>query len=143
MKIITFILFSFLLLNCKSNSKLIGKYQANLTDSTNYTFNLSNKKYTHKFHSGTVGKGKFKIIVLSSEKTLLVCNELVFKKGGGLIKETNSEGDSITVGTFNGYKNFGNTVFEITSKKDSLLFRKTYANKLQKTESEGILISLV
>ena len=140
MKIFTYILISFLLISCKTNSKLTGKYQANLSDSTNYIFNMTNKQFTHKLSSGTLAKGKFKTLVLSSEKKLLVCNDIVFKRSGELIKEKNSTGDSITIGTFSGYKNFGATVFEITTKKDSLLIRKTYANKLQKTESKGILI---
>ena len=140
MKIFTYTLILFLLISCKTNSKLTGKYQANLSDSTNYIFNFTNKQFTHKLQSGNLAKGKFKTLVLSSEKTLLVCNNVIFKRSGGLIKETNSTGDSITIGTFIGYKNFGATVFEITSKKDSLSFRKTYANELQKTESEGTLI---
>ena len=142
MKSIILILTIFLVISCSSNSKLTGEYQANLSDSTHYTFNLGNKQFTHKWQSGVFSKGKFKILDLSSEKKLLVCNELIIKRGGGLIREKNSLGDSITIGTYTGYKNLGTTVFEITSKEKTLLYRKTYANALQKTESEGILIKM-
>lgn len=142
MKSIIFILISFLLISCRTNSKLTGEYQANLPDSTNYTFNLSAKQYTHKWPGGTFSKGKFKILDLSSEKKLLVCNELVLKRANGVIKEANGSGDSINIGTYTGYKNFGGTVFEITSKEKTLRYRKTYANELQKTESEGIMVKI-
>ena len=142
MKSIIFILISFLIISCRTNSKLIGEYQANLSDSTHYIFNLTNKQYTHKWPGGKLSKGKFKVLNLSSEKKLLVCNELVLKRGGGLIKEANGSGDSITIGAYMGYKNFGATVFEITSTEKTLKYRKTYVNELQKTESEGTLIKL-
>lgn len=140
MKSIMILMICFLILSCKSNSKLIGEYQANISDSTHYTFNFATKKYTHKWPNGTFSKGNFKILDLSSEKKLLVCNEVVLKRGGGLVKEASSSGDSITIGAYMGYKNFGATVFEIGSKENPLLYRKTFANELQKTESEGILI---
>lgn len=142
MKSIIFILISFLIISCRSNSKLTGDYKANLSDSTHYTFNLDNKQYTHKWPNGKFSKGKFKILDLSLEKKLLVCNELILKRAGGLIKEATNSADSITIGAYIGYKNFGATVFEITSKEKTLLYRKTYANELQKTESEGTLIKI-
>ncbi|MBE8724005.1 hypothetical protein C4F50_03520 [Flavobacterium sp. KB82] len=90
--------------------------------------------------SGTIGKGKFKTFVLSSEKILIVCNDIIWKKNSGDIKEMNKTGDSIVVGVFDGYKNLGSTIFEITLKEKILSFRKTYVNQLQQTESEGTLI---
>lgn len=142
MKNIIIILISFLVISCKTTSKLIGEYQANLSDSTHYAFNFANKQYTHKWPNGTFSKGKFKVLDLSSEKKLLVCDELIFKRANGLIKEANVTGDSIYVGTYFGHQNFGQTVFEITKTEKTLLYRKSYANKLQKTDSEGILIKL-
>lgn len=140
MKNILFLLISLLVISCKTNSKPVGEYQINLSDSTYYTFNLANKKYTKKLSSGSIAKGKFKILDLSSEKKLFVCNEMILRRANGLIKETNSSGDSITIGTYSGFKNLGATVFEITSKNDILFYRKTHVNYLQDTESEGILI---
>ena len=140
MKNIFLFLITFLVISCKTNSKLMGEYQANLSDSTNYTFNFANKQYTHKWPNGTFSKGKFKILDLSSEKKLLVCNELIYKRANGVIREANISGDSINVGTYFAYQKFGKTVFEITSTEKTLLYRKTYADKLQKTDSEGILV---
>ncbi|RKR11237.1 hypothetical protein C8C83_2941 [Flavobacterium sp. 90] len=142
MKSIIFILISFLIISCRTNSKLRGEYQANLSDSTNYTFNLSAKQYTHKWPSGKFSKGKFKILDLSSKKKLLVCNEFVLIRVNGIIKEASGSGDSINIGTYSGYKNFGATVFEITSKEKTLQYRKTYANDLKKTESEGVMLKM-
>ena len=142
MKRIIFILISFFIISCKTTSKLRGEYQANLSDSTHYLFNLANKKYIHKWSNGQLSKGKFKILNLSSEKKLFVCNELIFKRRGGLVKEATSSGDSITIGAYTGYENLDATVFEITSKEKNLLYRKTYINELQKTESEGILVKI-
>jgi hypothetical protein len=101
---------------------------------------MNDKKFSHKLGNGSLSNGKFKILVLSSEKTLLVCNDMILKRSDGFIKEKNKAGDSVVVGTFDGYKNLGSTVFEITSKGETLNYRKTYTNELQKTESGGILI---
>lgn len=140
MKSIFFFLISFLLISCKTNSKLIGEYQAKLSDSSYYNFNFAKKQYTHKWPNGKLSKGKFKILDLASDKKLLVCNELIYKKVNGLIKEANENGDSINLGTYSGYQKFGQTIFEITSTEKTLHYRKTTANKLQITDSEGILI---
>lgn len=140
MKNIIIFLISFLVISCKTNSKLIGEYQTNSSDSTYYNFNMNDKKYTQKLENGSFAKGKFKILVLSSEKTLLVCNDMILKRTDGLIREKNNAGDSVVVGTYDGYQNLGSTVFEITSKEEILEYRKTHANELQKTESKGILI---
>lgn len=142
MKNTFFLLISFLVISCKTNSKLVGEYQINLSDSTYYTFNLANKKYIKKLSSGSFAKGKFRILDLSSEKKLFVCNEIILRRANGLMKETNSSGDSITIGTFSAFKNLGATVFEITLKKDTLLFRRTHVNQLHETENEGILIKM-
>ena len=142
MKSIIIFLISFLVISCKTNSKLIGEYQTNSSDSIHYNFNMNNKMYTHKLGNGSFAKGKFKIIVLSSEKTLLICNDMILKKTDGLIGMKNNDRDSVVVGNFDGYKNLGSTVFELTSKGEILNYRKTYTNELQKTESGGVLINL-
>lgn len=140
MKSITIFLISFLVISCKTNSKLVGEYRANLSDSIYYTFNFTNKQYMHKWTNGTFSKGKFKILDLSSKKKFLVCDELIYKRANGGIKETNVSGDSINVGTYFGYQKLGQTVFEITSTEKTLLYRKTYTDKLEKTDCEGILV---
>lgn len=142
MKSIIILLISFLLISCKSNSKLIGEYKANLSDSTVYYFNLSKEQYIHKKKSGGFSKGKFKTLYLNSEKILIVCNDMTWKRTDGFIKEKNNSADSIVVGVWDGFKNLGSTVFEITSKEKTLLYRKTYTNELQKTDSEGILVTV-
>lgn len=142
MKSIIILLISFLVISCKSNSKLIGEYQTNSSGNTEYIFNLSNKQYTQKLGNRGYAKGKFKILVLSSEKTLLVCNDMILKKIDGFIKEKENASDSISIFNLNGYKNLGSTVFEITSKEETLTYRKTYTNDLKKTESEGALIKI-
>lgn len=101
---------------------------------------MKSHNYSKKMLSGTIGKGKFKTFVLSSEKILIVCNNIIWKKNSGDIKGMNKTGDSVVVGVFDGYKNLGSTIFEVTSKEKKLLFRKTYVNQLQLTESEGTLI---
>ncbi|MNL33569.1 hypothetical protein D3C87_1554880 [compost metagenome] len=140
MKNIIILLISILVISCKSNPILTGEYQATLPDSTNYTFNLSKKQFTHKWKNGKISKGRFRTLIFSSEKSQLVCNEMILKKTDGFITETNASDDSIVMGVYDGYQRLGQTVFEITSKGKTLLYRKTYSNQLQKTESEGVLI---
>lgn len=140
MKNLTLVLISFFVISCKSNSKLIGEYLTNSANGTEYIFNFKNKQYTKRLPSGSFAKGKFEILTLSSEKTLLVCNDKIWKRTDDFSNEQDKAGDSIVDKFFNGYKNLGETVFEITSKEANLLYRKTYTNDLQKTESEGILI---
>lgn len=101
---------------------------------------MKSHNYSKKMLSGTIGKGKFKTFVLSSEKTLIVCNDIILRKTSDDIEEMNDTGDSLVANLFNRFKNLGSTVFEITSKEKKLSFRKTYVNQLQQTESEGTLI---
>lgn len=130
-----------ILISCKSESILTGrKYQTDSVNESIYTFDMKSHNYSKKMVSGTIGKGKFKTFVLSSEKILIVCNDMIWKKTSGDIKEMNKTGDSVVVGVFDGYKNLGSTIFEITLKEKKLSFRKTYVNQLQQTESEGTLI---
>lgn len=130
-----------ILISCKSESILTGrKYQTDSVNENIFTFDMKSHKYSEKMASGSIGKGKFKTFVLSSEKILIVCNNMIWKKNSGYIKEMNKTGDSVVVGVFDGYKNLGSTIFEITLKEKKLSFRKTYANQLQLTESEGTLI---
>lgn len=140
MKNLTLILISFLVISCQSNSKIIGEYLTNSADSTEYIFNFKNKQYTKRLRSGSFAKGKFELLALSSEKTLLVCNDVIWKRTNDFYNEQDKDGDSIVDKFFYGYKNLGATVFEITSKDATLRYRKTYSNDLQKTESEGVLI---
>ncbi|KAF2081700.1 hypothetical protein [Flavobacterium sharifuzzamanii] len=130
-----------ILISCKSESILTGrKYQTDSVNEGIYTFDMKSHNYSEKRVSGTIAKGKFKTFVLSSEKTLIVCSDKNWKKTSGDIKEMNKTGDSVAVGVFDGYKNLGSTIFEITSQGKKISFRKTYLNQLQQTESEGILI---
>ncbi|MCM0666553.1 hypothetical protein [Flavobacterium tyrosinilyticum] len=130
-----------ILISCKSESILTGrKYQTDSVNEGIYTFDMKSHNYSEKRVSGTIGKGKFKTFVLSPEKTLIVCNDINWGKTSGDIKEMNKTGDSVVAGVFDGYKNLGSTIFEITSKEKKLSFRKTYTNQLQQTESEGALI---
>ncbi|URM35226.1 hypothetical protein [Flavobacterium anhuiense] len=101
---------------------------------------MKSHNYSKKMASGTIAKGKFKTFVLSSEKTLIVCNDIILRKTSDDIEEMNDTGDSLVANLFNRFKNLGSTVFEITSKEKKLSFRKTYVNQLQQTESEGTLI---
>ncbi|MNE39125.1 hypothetical protein D3C80_1330590 [compost metagenome] len=78
--------------------------------------------------------------MLSPEKTLIVCSDIIWKKTSDDIEEMNNTSDSLVAAVFNRYKNLGSTIFEITSKEKKLSFRKTYTNQLQQTESEGALI---
>ncbi|WP_428228942.1 hypothetical protein [Flavobacterium sp.] len=140
-KYILLLLLSILINSCKSESILTGrKYQTDSINENIYTFDMKSHNYSKKMVSGTIGKGKFKTFVLSSEKILIVCNDIIWKKTDTDIKEMDKTGDSVVVGVFDGYKNLGSTIFEITSKEKKLLFRKTYVNQLQQTESEGALI---
>ncbi|KAF2329132.1 hypothetical protein [Flavobacterium nitrogenifigens] len=130
-----------ILISCKSESILTGrKYQTNSVNEGIYTFDMKSHNYSEKKVSGTIAKGKFKTFVLSSEKTLIVCNDMILRKTSDDIEEMNNIGDSLVAAVFNRYKNLGSTVFEITSKEKKLSFRKTYVNQLQQTESEGTLI---
>ena len=126
-----------LITSCKTSSNLTGEY---VTNNIQYTFNMNNHSYIQKYNNGKFSKGKFKTIMLNSEKTLIVCNDMVFKRTDGILKEMNNCRDSIAIGVFDGYKNAGATIFEITLKDGNLLFRKTYANLLQETDGEGFLI---
>jgi len=140
-KYILLLLLSILMNSCKSESILTArKYQTDFVNEGIYTFDMKSHNYSEKRVSGTIGKGKFKTFVLSSEKTLIVCNDIILRKTSDDIEEMNDTGDSLVANLFNRFKNLGSTVFEITSKEKKLSFRKTYANQLQQTESEGILI---
>ncbi len=130
-----------ILISCKSESILNArKYQTDCVNESIYTFDMKSHNYSKKMLSGTIGKGKFKTFVLSSEKTLIVCNDIILRKTSDDIEEMNDTGDSLVANLFNRFKNLGSTVFEITSKEKKLSFRKTYVNQLQHTESEGTLI---
>lgn len=134
-------LLSILINSCKSESILIGrKYQTDSVNESIYTFDMKSHNYSKKMNSGTIEKGKFKTFVLSSEKILIVCNDIIWRKTGSDIKEMDKTGDSVVVGMLDGYKNLRSTIFEITSKEKKISFRKTYVNQLQQTESEGTLI---
>lgn len=129
--------------SCKSSSTLVGVYQTSSTDSVRYSFDMDKHKFTKHFIHEHIGKGSFKTVVLSSEKTLLVCNTMIIRKNAGLIKEANAVGNSSSIGVSHGFKILGNEVFEITSKKDgTFLFRKTHTNQLQETEDEGTLVKI-
>jgi len=131
----------FILVNsCKSEAFKIGKYQTDSVNGDDFTFDMYRHTYSKKNSSGSIAKGRFKTFILSPEKTLIICNDMILKRTSGDIKEANSVDDSVVKGVLDGFKNLGSTVFEITSKNEILLFRKTYVNQLQKTESEGILI---
>lgn len=139
-KAILLLLLSILINSCKSEAIMNGKYQTDSVNEGVYTFDMNNHNYSKELKNGTIAKGKFKTFVLSSEKVLIVFNDIILKRTSGDVKEANKVGDSIVIGVFDGYKNLGSTIFEITSKEKKILFRKTYVNQLEKTESEGTLI---
>lgn len=139
-KPILLLIFSILVFGCKSESNMTGKYQTDSVNGNEFTFDMYRYTYSEKMSSGSVIKGRFKIFILSSKKKLIICNDMIMKRTSGDIKESSNVGDSTVVGVWDGYKNLGSTVFEVTSKNETLLFRKTYVNQLQKTESEGVLI---
>ncbi|MNK98922.1 hypothetical protein D3C87_1193010 [compost metagenome] len=130
-----------ILISCKSESILTGrKYQTYSLNKSTYTFDMKRHSYSKQMGNGTLEKGKFKTFVLSPEKTLIVCSDIIWKKTSDDIEEMNNTSDSLVAAVFNRYKNLGSTIFEITSKEKKLSFRKTYTNQLQQTESEGALI---
>lgn len=138
-----YILFLLLLIlnSCKSEAIMAsGQYQINSVNEGEYTFDMNTCSYSIKTGNKSLAKGKFKVFVLSSEKILIVFNDIILKKTSGDVREMDKSGDSIVSHVFDGYKNVGSTIFEITSKQNILSFRKTYVNQLQKTESEGTLI---
>jgi len=139
-KTILLLLFVILIISCKSEAIMTGKYKTDSINESVYTFDMNKHNYSIELSNGTIAKGKFKTFILSSEKTLIVFNDIILKRTGGDVKEANKAGDSIVIGVLDGYKNVGSTVFEITSKEEILSFRKTYVNQLQQTESEGTLI---
>jgi hypothetical protein len=139
--IIIILFLCFEIISCKPTSNLKGNYQTVSTDSLVYNFDMKNHKYQVKVNNKVKKKGKFKIVDLSSEKTLLICNEIIMKRTGGFIKELDKSGDSIVIGVYDGYKNLGPILFEITKDiNQNLSFRKTYVNELEETELEGKLI---
>jgi hypothetical protein len=142
MKKIFFVLFiSFAIISCKSSSDLKGIYQTISSDSKVYHFDMKNKKYNIEVKNEIEREGKFKTVKLSSKKTLIICSEMILKKTNGFIKELDKNGDSIVVGVYDGYKNLGATLFEITKDVNgSLSFRKTYVNEIKNTEIEGKLV---
>jgi hypothetical protein len=140
-KIFLILLIYLATVNCKSNSNLKGNYQTVSIDKTVYNFNMNNKKFNFEYIDGSKRNGKFKSIILSPTKTLIICNDMILKRGGGFIKELTKNNDSTVVGVYDGYKNLGSTIFEITLKEDErLIFRKTYSTDLKITESEGEFI---
>lgn len=140
-KYILFLLLIILINSCKSEAIMAnGQYQINYVSENVYTFDMNTHSYSIKTGNGSLAKGKFKVFVLSSEKILIVFNDIILKKTSSDIREIDKTGDSIVSYVFDGYKNAGSTIFEITSKQNILSFRKTYVNQLQKTESEGTLI---
>ncbi|WP_427873023.1 hypothetical protein [Flavobacterium sp. MMS24-S5] len=96
------------LISCKSESILTGrKYQTDSINEGIYTFDMKSHNYSKKMVSGTIGKGKFKTFMLSSEKTLIVCNDIILRKTSDDIEEINNTGDSLVATLFNRYKNLG------------------------------------
>jgi hypothetical protein len=137
-KNVVIILIVVLLSGCKSTSEIYGEYYTDSSDSLH--FNFKNHTYFKKLRNGKAS-GKFKTLILSKEKVLVVCNDMVLGRTSGTIKELANSGDSIPVGVWDGFKKLGSTVFEITISKDSsLTYRKTYTNELTQTLSEGKLI---
>ena len=131
----------FEIISCKSSAHLKGNYQTVYKDSLVYNFDMKRHKYQVEVNNKVKRNGKFKIVELSSEKTLLICNEMLIKRAGNFIKELNKSGDSTVVGVYDGYKNSGPLLFEITKDmNENLSFRKTYLNELTETEMEGKLI---
>jgi hypothetical protein len=139
-KTILLLTLTILIHSCKSDAIITGKYQTDSVNESVYTFDMNKHNYSEKMSSGTIAKGKFKTFVLSNEKTLIILNDIIYKRASGDVKEAKKTGDSIVIGVFDGYKKLGSTIFEITSKGENLSFRKTYLNQLQQTESEGTLI---
>jgi hypothetical protein len=132
-----------LLISCKSSKVLVGKYQI-VSVNYNYIFDMNSQRYSSNNLNGNTSKGKFRIIPLSSQKMLIICNDLVFSKNADFIKELDkSSGDSINIGMYHSYKILGSTIFEIdVTNKDSLTFRKTYSNELTKTKDIGTLSNI-
>jgi hypothetical protein len=144
MKVINTIIVLFLcceIISCKSSTNLKGNYQTISTDSLVYNFDMKHHKYQVEVNNIVKRNGKFKIVELSTEKTLLICNEIKFERAGGFIKELDKNGDSTVTGVYHGYKILGAVLFEITKDiNENLSFRKTYVNELKETEMEGKLI---
>ncbi len=140
-KIIILLFFiCFEIVGCKSTLNFRGNYSTVSSDSLVYNFNMNNQKYTLEINNKVKRNGKFKIIELSSEKTFLICDEIMIKKTSGFEKALDISGDSIVIGVYDGYKNSGALLFEITKDNNNLLFRKTYLNELKTTEIIGKLV---
>jgi len=136
-------LFCFFIISCASKDKMTGTYKINFNKDNDYIFDMDNQSYTSVYKSGSIAKGKFKVVRLSSERILLVCNDLIFKNGHDYIKDINEKEDSVYIGVEHWYKNLGSTVFEINKKDtENLKYRKTYGNQIEKTEETGILIRI-
>ncbi|RZJ46460.1 MAG: hypothetical protein EOO44_22770 [Flavobacterium sp.] len=130
-----------LLLSCKTNQNIKGKYKTVSSDSLVYHFDTNTGKYFSEYNGQTKNKGTFKTTDLSFRKTLIICNEFIIKRTSDLIKEQNKDCDSITTGVSDGYKILGTTIFEITFSVDgNLKFRKTHSEQLHLTESQGTFI---
>jgi len=142
-KIIVFSLI--FLFGCKSNFGFSGTYKTEVNSDTiqnNYTFNFQNNEYRQYYKNATCGvlysKGHFKMLKLTDEKFLLVCNDIILEK-----ENPNEKIDTITDNPEYYFRDRirSHTVFELTlTKYDSLHFRLTTTNKLGKTFGMGYLI---
>lgn len=142
MRNVLFIVFiGFLILSCKPSEIIKGKYGTHSVNGNKYEFDTNSHKFSYQLNSGKIATGKFKIIHLSPERSLIICNNLIFKKNRVPFKELNEVSDSVYIGSYSTYKNLGATIFEINTKdKNNLTFRKTYANQLDETDDNGNFI---
>ncbi len=138
------ILFLLLLFGCKSNYGLTGTYKTEYKKDVvqnEYIVNFTNHEYTEFYKNATCGaiysKGSFKVLKLTDKKFLLVCNNFILEKENPEEKIDTTENSPESY--FRG-RSRSKTVFELTlSKTDSLYFRKTTTNQLDKTLSKGNL----
>jgi len=83
------------------------------------------------------GKGHFKVLKMTDKKFLIVCNDVIFEK-----ENPDEKIDSTTTDSDYFFSKIikNNTVFELTlNKNDSLNFRRTTANHLDKTVAQGYM----
>lgn len=139
--VLVILFIGFLILSCKPSEMIKGKYRTDSVNGNKYEFDTNSHKFSNQLNSGKITSGNFKIIYLSPERSLIICNDLIFKKNRVPFKELNEVSDSVYIGSFSTYKNLGATIFEINTKdKNNLTFRKTYANQLDETDDKGNFI---
>ncbi len=138
-KIIAIIIIS--LYGCKSNYGLSGTYIAKYNSGeSNKTIvlNFKNRKYKIVY-SNFSALGKFKISKLSDDTVLLIFD--CWTMGGKIMKSDSINVKKDSINFYFSRRNLGNKVIELDiHKEDSLHFRETYVNELERTIAKGSLV---